>query len=209
MKNIVIFFAVLCFLIFGGACFTPELYRGTAFETHNFTEEISSFLITQDEQQLIVIGKQNHYVFAANDTLKFILGWSENQRVKASFYNFVITEKQTVSGRYELSVNTGQDLSDATKKLLISKGFSESIPQKRLFYNGSLEGTRYLANNIKLPETMQFHQKYSIEMSEYQPSTSQTVKRILLTPLALAADGALLLGGIPLLLLAIPLGALN
>jgi hypothetical protein len=205
MKKILTLLAALTFLVFGGACFTPELYKDSPTESRSFTEEISSFLITQDGKQLIVAGKQHHYIFAANDTLKFILGWPENNRVKATFYDFVIKDDQSVSGSYMLSIDASQDLALETKELLISKGFTEHKNQKQLYYYESLHGTRYLADKFAMPTAMQFNQKYTINMRENYASTAASIGRILLTPLAVAADGVLIIGGIPLLLLAIPI----
>ena len=209
MKKILVLFAALVFLVFTGGCFTSSLYEKSALESRNFVEEVSSFLITQDGKQLIVVGKQHHYIFPANDTLKFILSWSERKRVKASFYNFAINEDQSFSGNYSLTVENSQSLPADTQKLLISKGFTEYNLTQKFTYYSSVNGTRYLADKFEVPATMLFNQKYSINMSESQPSAAATLRRIVLTPLAVAADGALLLGGIPLLLLAIPLGALN
>lgn len=203
MKKTLSLLAALSFLIFGGACFTPALYRESTVASRNFIEEISTFLITQDGKQLIVAGKQHHYIFAVNDTLKFILTWPEKKRVKAAFQGFSVRSDQSVSGMYTLSVDYGQDLSPEMKKLLLSKGFSDNKAGKKLYHSGWLQGTRYLADKFELPATMQLNQNYSINMTEYQPSASTTIKRILLTPLAIAADGLLILGGMPVLLFAV------
>ncbi len=201
----ILMLAVACaFLVFGGACVTAALYDQPLEQNRAFVEEVGSFLITPDGSQLIVVGKQHHYIFAANDTLKFILGWPEKNRVQASFNNFVINSDQHVSGEYRLTVDALHLSADA-QALLIAKGFKSS--QAGLTYQGVVQGTRYLANKFTLPATLAFHQKYTINMRENYVSTSATLERILLTPLAVAADGALIIGGIPLLLLAIPIMA--
>jgi hypothetical protein len=197
---------LLCALLMTG-CVTSALYKDSA-ETHrDLLEEVSSFLITADGKQLIVVGKQHHYIFAADDeTLKFILTWAEKKRVKAGFENFVINSNQTVSGMYTLTVDAGQDLSAEANKLLTSKGFTSNATQKTLVYHGALHGTRYLADKFVLPATMQLNQKYTIAMREDYASASSVLGRILLTPLAMAADGLLLVGGIPVFLLTGSLG---
>ena len=204
MNKILTLLIALSFLIFGGACFTSALYDNPAEDTRNFVEEVSTFLITQDGKSLIVAGKQHHYIFAINDTLKFILNWSEKKRIKTAFQNFAIRSNQSVSGMYTLTVNDGQDLAPEIKKLLLSKGFSENKSQNTLEHHGWLQGTRYLADKFKMPAAMQLNQKYSINMTEYQPSASAIVKRILLTPLAVAADGALIVIGGGLAVMAAP-----
>lgn len=200
MKNILTLLIAFGFLIFGGACFTPALYEKSAEETRNFVEEVSTFLITQDGKNLIVAGKQHHYIFTANNTLKFILTWPEKKRVKAAFHDFSVRSDQSVSGTYELVVKDDQNLTAEMKQQLLSKGFAENKAEKTLRHHDWIQGTRYSADKFKMPATMQLNQKYTINMSEYQPSASATIKRILLTPLAIAADGLLILGGVPILM---------
>lgn len=200
MKKPLVLLVALSFLIFGGACFTPLLYDKPVEASRSFTEDVSTFLITENGKQLIVIGKEHHYIFNANDTLKFILQWSEKKRVSASFSNFYIKSDQSLSGSYTLTIKSSQSLTAAENKLLISKGFKKTA-RKTLVYRGDLQGTRYLADKFKVPATMQLNQKYTIKMVEYEFSAAKVVKRILLTPLALTADGLLILGGGPVLLL--------
>jgi hypothetical protein len=206
MKKLLFLGITLFFALLITGCVTSSLYKNST-ETHrNFVEEVSSFLITADGKQLIVVGKQYHYIFAAEDeTLKFILTWPEKKRVKASFENFVINSNQAVSGMYTLTV-AGQDLTAESNKLLVSKGFISNVSQKTLVYHGALHGVRYLADKFTLPTTMQLNQRYSITMREDYPSASAVLGRILLTPLAMAADGILLVGGIPAFLLSGSLG---
>jgi hypothetical protein len=199
MKKMVILLTALFFLVFGGACFTPALYDKPAETTRNFVEEVSSFLITEDGKNLIVIGKEHHYIFSANDTLKVILSWPEKKRVKASFQTFSIRSDQTVSGMYNLDIENSQNLTAETKALLLSKGFSENKLEKRLYHSGWIQGTRYSADKFQVPATMKFNQTYTIKMIESVSSASEAIKRILLTPLALTADGLLILGGVPLM----------
>lgn len=202
MKQILILLTALIFLTLGGACVTPALYKSTGSKG-TIEEVVSSFLITQDGKQLIVVGKKHHYIFAVNDTLKFILTWPEKKRVNAKFYNFVINADQTVTGSYTLVVDAGQDLGPEALKLLLSKGFVPNNHQKTMLYFGSLQGKRYLADKFELHAMMQLNKEYMIPMRENYVSTSATIERILLTPLAVAADGVVVIGGIPLLLLTI------
>jgi hypothetical protein len=209
MKKLLFLSVTLFFVLFISGCVTSALYKDSAEAHRDFVEEVSSFLITADGKQLIVVGKQHHYIFAANDeTLKFILTWPEKKRVKAGFENFVINSNQAVSGMYTLTVDATQDLTAESNQLLVSKGFVNNTTQKTLTYHGALHGTRYLADKFVLPATMQLNQKYTITMREdyAYSSASSVLGRLLLTPLAIAADGLLLIGGIPVYLLSGSLG---
>lgn len=206
MKKILTLLIAVSFLIFGGACFTPALYDKPAEQTRHFVEVVNTFLITQDGKNLIVAGKQHHYIFTPNDTLKFILAWPERKRVKVTFNNFSITSDQTVLGSYQLRIDNADNLTNETLKQLSLKGFtrSASLPLFLTYY-GQIQGTRYLADKFQLPAAMQFSRTYSISMIEHQPSATEAMKRILLTPLAVAADGLLILGGVPILIFSLML----
>ena len=167
MKKPLVLLAALSFLIFGGACMTAKLKSSHPIEEiHASIEEVSSFLITKDDKQLIVIGKEYHYIFTANDeTLKFILRWPENNRVKATFSSFNIKNDQSLSGSYTFKVDNRNGLTPELSRLLISKGFTKTN-NEIFIYQAKLKGTRYLAGDFKVPSTMQLKQKYSITMVE-------------------------------------------
>jgi hypothetical protein len=204
MKNSLTLVTAFVFLIFGGGCFTSALYNKPVESSRQFVEEISSFLISQDGKQLIVVGQRYHYIFAADDTLKFILTSPERKHIKASFNNFVVNSQQTVTGMYTLTLDNQNTLPTELKKQFLAHGFSENLQQQKLSYIGSVQGTRYLASTVQLPATLLLNQKYTIPMQENYPSTAASVEKALLTPLAIAADGLLIIGGIPVLLLTLP-----
>lgn len=211
MKKPLILLAAICFLIFGGSCVTRALYGGghigtTKNKYATFTEIISTFLITADGKQLIVVGKNHHYFFTADDTLKFILTWSEKKRINAAFNNFIIDDDQNVSGSYSLTIDTTQDLTPETRDLLISKGFTSNPSKSQLLYHHTIEGTRYLAGDFKLPATLELNQNYMITMREDYDNGSSTeiMGRILLTPLTVALDGALVAAGVAALVAGFP-----
>lgn len=202
IKKPLILLIALSFLIFGGACFTPMLYNQPMYKNHSFKEEVSSFLITKEGNKLIVIGKEHHYIFETNEVLKFILQWSERKRVKASFSNFNIKTDQSLSGSYHLIIPLNNRLTPETKALLIAKGFIENTALNILDYHGKLQGERFLADNVKIPSTMQLNKKYSLHMIEETSMAEGLAKRILLTPVAIIADG-IVLAGSPIILLTI------
>lgn len=202
IKKPLMLLVALSFLIFGGACFTPMLYNQPMYKNHSFTEDVSSFLITKAGNKLIVIGKEHHYIFETNEVLKFILQWSERKRVQASFSNFNIKTDQSLLGSYHLIIHINNSLTPETKALLIAKGFIENKALKILDYQGQLQGERFLADNLKIPSTMQLNKKYNIHMVEETSMTEGLAKRILLTPVAIIADG-IVLAGSPIILLTI------
>ncbi|MCK5728513.1 MAG: hypothetical protein KAG10_09135 [Methylococcales bacterium] len=196
MKKILLLLLTLSFLMFGGACFTPLVYKD---QTQHYQEEISSFLITKDGKKLIVIGKEYHYIFPADDTLKFVSTWSNKAQIRATFSSFNIKTDQTLSGTYTFSIGDQRyPIVSDIKQLLTSKGFEPHEGLKnRMTYKGQLQGTRYLIGELEIPQTLKLRKTYQISMIEKQVlSASEVTKRILLTPLALSADGIIILGGV-------------
>ena len=196
MKKILLLLLTLSFLLVGGACFTPLVYKN---KTQHYQEEISSFLITKEGEKLIVIGKEYHYIFPADETLKFVATWSNKAQIHATFSTFRVKTDQTLSGTYTFSIGDQQyPLVPEIKKLLVSKGFEPHVGLKnRMTYTGQLQGSRYLIGELEIPPTMKLSKTYQISMMEKQVlSASEVTKRILLTPLALSADGLIILGGV-------------
>ena len=196
MKKILLILLTLSFLLFGGACFTPLVYKN---KSQHYQEEISSFLITKDGKKLIVIGKEYHYIFPADETLKFIASWSNKTQVRALFSSFKIKTDQTLSGSYTFNIgDKDYPLTSEITTLLETKGFKPHIGLKNMMtHKGQLQGTRYLIGEVEIPQTMKLRKTYQISMIEAQVlSASEVTKRILLTPLALSADGVIILAGV-------------
>lgn len=205
MNKIFTLLIACCFLIFGGACFTPALYNDSIQENmRQSTDELRAVLITQDGQQTIAVGKQHHYIFPANETLKFILGWKDNKRVELSINTLIVRNDDSLMGSYVLEIADKADLSTETRKVLLTKGFTEAKKRNSLIYYGDIRGQRYSSDKFELPQAMTFAHPYSINVTEYSIGAGTVVKRTLLTPLAVVGDGLLILGGVlvsPLLLL--------
>ena len=91
---------VLC--VMSGACVTPDLYKKpvkTTFPMNkpSFDEEVSSFLITNDQQQLVIIGKEHHYIFPIYNDLRETLMWSGRSKIMASNLRFVISKDNKIN----------------------------------------------------------------------------------------------------------------
>lgn len=207
MRKYIILLSALFFLVMGSGCMTALLYsKNKPKETITTTqEEVSSFLITEDGKQLIVVGKRYHYIFEPNDTLKFILNWPDRKLIAASFTTFDVDTQQNILGRYFLTVDPNAVSEQAREKLLANGFLPNNDKPIRLSYDGVLTGKRYSSNNFTLPKSLQFSQKYTIAIRETSSSgASTTVANILLTPLSLAADGVLFCAGVPVALFIAP-----
>jgi hypothetical protein len=181
--------AVLSFSAIG--CATNALHSSKNVST----EKIKSFLITQDKTTLVVAGEQHHFIFPLNEPLKSVLQWSGRTKLNPTFGEFTVNAGQGVSGSYTLQADAGK-LTVDEHRFLTQRGFSQQ--GNTLAYNASIQGTRYLAGNVRVPQTAFFRQPYDLTVIA-PDGVVDTAAKIALTPLTLAADGVtMVLGGIVL-----------
>ncbi len=159
------------------------------------TEKINSFLITPDKATLVVAGEQHHFIFPLSEPLKSVLQWSGRTKLTPAFDKFTVNAGQNVSGSYTLQADVGK-LTVEEHQFLTQRGFRQQ--GNTLAYSASIQGTRYLAGNVRVPQTAFFRQPYELTVVE-PDGVANTAAKIALTPLTLAADGATaVLGGIVL-----------
>ncbi len=174
-------------------CFTPMLYK-----TRIYDETGLSFLVSEDGSRLVVLGEKYHYIFdEISPSLKQILLSPLNLRtvVVVDLRDFNVRDN-VVTGNYSLWLSGLA--SDEQRKSAIDAGFV--TPDLRV--SGRLKGVRYSREGFPpTAHTQEFARKYVVSVRE-QPSTAATAAKILLTPVTVAADGALILGGLLLLLIA-------
>ncbi len=214
---------VLC--VMSGACVTHELYS-TSVKTSvpmnkpSFNEEVSSFLITNDQQQLVIIGKEHHYIFPLYNDLREMLMWNGRSKIMANNLRFVISKNNKINGYYDLVTRDGVTLTNADKTFFDEHNFYHN-GIKEFVRSGQLNnGTVYSAGKFKMPASQSFSQPYSLNIS-YDYATAGAVagtnvanagavaERVLLTPLAIAADGAIVVGAVvasPIILLFLSMG---
>jgi hypothetical protein len=148
------------------------------------------------------VGRSYHYIF--NDitpSLKQILTSPLRRVVAASLSNFYVRRNNVVTGEYTISLVS--DASDEERRMAIDAGFV--TPELTL--SGHVEGTRYSAEGFpSLPKTQEFTHPYVVSIRE-QDSSSRLAGKILLTPITVAADGILILGGVALVLLVLAMAA--
>jgi hypothetical protein len=179
-------------------CLTTKLY-----EAQKYDEAALSFLVTEDGSQLVVLGEKYHYIFHdISPSLKRTLLSPVQLRTQIYAYlsDFYVRRDNVVTGDYTLSLS--QLASDEQRRSAIDAGFVAPGPT----LSGHLKGIRYSAEGF--PSTAQpqeFTQRYVVSVKE-QDSESRVAGKILLTPITIAADGALILGGLILFWLCYGIG---
>jgi hypothetical protein len=164
-------------------CFTPKLY-----EQHKYDETSTSFYVTEDGSKVVVLGDKYHYIFdEVSPSLKNILlsPLELRQVVIADLSNFYVRRDNVVTGDYTISLSSRA--SEEQRKSALDAGFVSPGPT----LSGQLKGLRYSTEGFAATaQTQKFSQPYVVSIEE----EGSMVAKILLTPIAVTADGVLILG---------------
>ncbi|WP_175911007.1 hypothetical protein [Burkholderia metallica] len=174
-------------------CFTPALYEN---RDETYIKHVSAFMITKDGKKLVVLGERYHYIFDLPDTLRPVLTARYRTSLHTSFSRFRV-DGGDVTGQYDTVLS--KDAPDDARQAAIADGFNAS--HKRIELEGNVVGKRYSAEGFTLkPDgtAQAFNERYTVVIDE-APSAFAKGLRILATPVTVAADGVLVLGGVLLL----------
>ncbi|HGO6078873.1 5-formyltetrahydrofolate cyclo-ligase [Burkholderia cenocepacia] len=161
-----------------------------------YRETLSAFLISADGKKLVVIGKQYHYIFDVPPALAVNLTAPYRPKLYTDFDDFE-THGDTISGRYVLRLARedappGSEL----RERALADGFKDQRHQ--LTDSGTISGKRYQPNDVtpsSLPQA--FNHEYDVKVIE-RPSVLGKGAKLALSPITMAADGALGLLGLAL-----------
>lgn len=187
-KRIILITLVISILF--TSCVTKSLWSNNKYK-----ESIQNFLLSKDGKKLLIIGKKHHYIFSIDDNLKEVLLSKRKKNISPFFSIFKLNEHNIISGVFTLNYSAKKiEIDD--KKWLKENGFTLGDSTNRYKKTISIAGQRYLANEIKIP-TSQFNKKYyiNIDTKQYKYNTAE---RLLLSPVAVVADGILVIGTIAL-----------
>lgn len=180
MKIVRICLQLMLFIILTG-CATHSLWQwGSKRPNKLYKEVVASVLVPLDRKQIVVIGDQYHYIFEVPEDLVNVLDKprAERERLEVQLGTFYVQEDSVVVG-----------------DVLIANAKGESTLSKaeRTVFKARIQGLRYGARkeNSKFPVTLS--RKYLVRVSEREPDKLRTVK-LLLSPVTLASDGAVIMG---------------
>ncbi len=183
--------------IVGGACVTMSNDKRISREYNYASDYISSFLMAKDQKTLIVIGQNQHYFLSLPPQIKNILQHPARSYMSANFSQLLLQRDQTVVGQYQLKISTTQwDKIPLEQQVSLQQlGFQKPEGQSAYELKGKLAGKRYSALGFKLPTQMStFNQPYQVMLHYTYEPLSKTADKIVTTPLALTADGLMIVG---------------
>jgi len=165
------------------------------FENREYKENISSILVTSDGGKLVFVSDEYHYIFQAPQLLTDTFGAPFYRSVQANFDQFYVSRSDTVTGSFDLIVPVSAP--DGDRQAASATGFACKRIGDREFCQVKVElkGTRYAANGtLPVGRNQSLKKSYPVHVSADESAGA----KILLTPLTVAADGAILVGGLAL-----------
>jgi len=131
----------------------------TAEKPGTYTEQISSVLISDDDQVLVAMTKRFHYIFFGQSVLALALKGKLHSYLRGEFSSFYVRSSGETSGVVELTLSDAPDdvLSEA-----MSQGFV-STPEGPIF-SKTLEGKRYGAGDVPALPQYALNETYDVEV---------------------------------------------
>ena len=178
-------------------CFTTRLHEDT-----HYSEKIGGVFISSDKKTLAIIGAKYHYILDAPPAILAALDPILHPSIAAaSFDSFVISGDNKVTGI--VTLRTRGELSEEQKKFATNAGFTAN-GSYGLKADVQIQGTRYLAKPTETLALEKLNREYYVSIRE-KPSLLESGYRVAVTPITIAADGALVIGIVALSPLWIPM----
>lgn len=169
---------------------------------HKYEETVSSVLIASDGKSLALLGDKYHYILDTPEELTSTLNSPLRKKLEAHIGTVKIDKHNNIDAW--LSLNEGEHFTAADRDAALQLGFEPDY-EKKLKLSYDLTGKRYRAGKFQPPSNLlQLDKTYSVEIVAEQ-LTTETLVRAPLTPITVAADGAVLMGTVMLLPVLIPL----
>ena len=157
-----------------------------------YHETLSSLLLSQDRQHLVVIGEHHHYIFDTPQALVAALESPLHARMEGELGRFTVAADGRTEGDYALTLPA--DLDDADRAQAVALGFQTDAARPGAWrLSGHVAGQRYLQGTVKANRIRTtLNHPYTVEIQAEQPHSEQ-VANALVTPVSTAANGVNLL----------------
>lgn len=191
-----------------GGCATEALYKKISEkEYRDYKEPVSQILVSGDGKKIVVLGETYHYIFDTPPKLIEILDSPLHPKLSAVMHQFDAKPDGSIEGSFILWMP--KDATDTDEQLAQSYGFRKRKGEGASM-TFALGGKRYSAKGFTVPATgqiKQFNMPYSVSIREELP-TGGKAALTLLTPVTVAADGALVILGVAGAIALIPFAAI-
>jgi len=166
----------------------------------SYEEEVSSFMISKDSLNLVVITSSYHYIFEIPEKLALVTESDVRPKLTQGYSEFSVDDLDRMSGTITLYfVPRSTEEEKQGKKF----GLYRVGSRPRLERSYRLVGKRYRASDIQLTAEQQLNNSFRIKIREPNPKFKESGRnssRAQMSPIEQAANGLLLLVGLPLLI---------
>jgi len=177
-------------------CMTHEL-RERIKSDIPYTEEVTSVLISEDGKKLVFIGNRYHYVFDTPVGLPPSLHSSFRKSLFVVFKGFKVDNDNHVIGNITISLDESASRDDKEEAIELGYDKRPASPALEL----SLQGTRYKSGGLAADSVgYKLNYAYKVTVLEERSSLGKAALTAV-TPISVLADGVLIIGGVPLIIL--------
>lgn len=179
-----LFICILAFLQSG--CLSGWLTKENKYDIDN----IEGFYFSADSASIIMIGEKHHYLIPLNEKLKYMISWKGEERFISDIGTIRLGKDGNISGNYKISITSNlakEKIDELTNIGFVNKG-------SHLDLNIPLSGKAYAPSSSFKSFTS--IEKYKINIV-YDISKPKLI-RYTLTPVVIAVDGTLMIGGLAL-----------
>jgi len=176
-------------LVLDACTLTKKLY-----EIRPYIEEVSSILISEDNKKIVFLSEKHHYVFDAPPIIVGTIQSNIATKVKTQIDDFRVDTQGNIKGKVFLSLEraTEDDIDIAARLNFNTKSAAF------LYAHVNIYGIRYKADTtFKVSKEYQLNEPHKVKVHAPYSDSGKAV-RVLLTPIAVAADGVLTIGKIVL-----------
>ncbi len=194
MKITKIISVLICTFILT-SCATKRMWENPSYD-----EMVESHLITKEGGKIAIIGKDYHYIVTATKELREILLSNKTKYSNPLFHSFKVDKNNGITGKYYvLDYSSAKEKNIPTVKKIKHHQKKDQLKEVAKYprIEGSIEGHRYIAKKT-IKSNYKFKNPYYLTIEE-EPSALGKAGKILATPITVAADGAMVLGGIALI----------
>lgn len=166
-----------------------------------YSEALRGVLISADKKTLVVVADKFHYIFQAPPQILTALDSRLQPAIGGvGFHSFHVDAENKVTGTVTLLVRREASL----EQVELAKQAGFKLTSGMWWANVPIRGERYTARDKSQLPLQKLNQEYTVEITE-APGTLARVGRAAVTPVAVAADGVLIIGAVVLSPIWLPL----
>lgn len=184
-------------------CMTAMLWEdspNSGIQTTTYSDTIESFMVTHDGSKMVFASQKYHYILESDPALVFLLSHKDELAVR---YAFPQGSYGVYNGAVNAMFSATLNLVDIDPQLIhiCNERHYGNFQGSQLLFSFNLHGTRYQSDPKINAQMTHLHTPITLEFRESTgPSEAQknvkTLTKVALTPLTLAADGAIIILGV-------------